>query len=387
MHCCWRATFQPFCQRIHFISLQTLLSRKRQHLPGILTGTIIGLAQALAPAQIYYAVKANPADEILRLLAARGSNFDVASRGEIELCLAAGIPSERLSFGNTIKKQGDIAFAYARGVRLFAYDSAAELDKLAVAAPGASVFCRVLVEGEGAEWPLSRKFGCSFAMAKELLLEAKRRGLDAAGVSFHIGSQQTDLAQWDHVLANIARLYEELAAEGLDCWLVNLGGGYPARYQREVPAVEQYGHAVIGAVARHFRGRLPQLIVEPGRGMVGDAGVIESEVVLVSTKEHGEETRWVFLDVGKFSGLAETMDEAIKYRIETEHDAGEATGPVILAGPSCDSADILYEKNQYQMPLSLRPGDKVRILSCGAYTTTYSSVGFNGFPPLKAYCI
>src|SRR5208282_4506113 len=175
-------------------------------------------------------------------------------------------------------------------------------------------------------------------------------------------------------------------ARGVDVRLINLGGGFPSRYHQDVPSNEDYGAAVIAAVRKHFDGRMPELIVEPGRAVVGDAGVIESEVVLISTKDLGEQTRWVYLDVGKFSGLVETMDEAIKYRLRTPHDGG-ATGPVVLAGPTCDSVDILYEKTTYRLPMSLKEGDKVRILSCGAYTTTYSTVGFNGFAPLKAYFI
>ncbi len=344
------------------------------------------LAAGLDPAQIFYAVKANPEPEVLRLLDRLGSNFDVASKGEVDICLELGIDADRLSFGNTIKKVGDIAYAYERGVRLFAFDSEAELMKLAELAPGASVFCRLLVDGEGAEWPLSRKFGCSRRMAKSLLLHAAELGLDAAGVSFHIGSQQTDLSQWDKVLADISELYGELEAVGLTPWLLNLGGGFPARYQRDVPGQRHYGESVIDAVERQMGGRDLQLIAEPGRGLVGESGVIETEVVLVSTKDIGETTRWVYLDIGKFSGLAETMDEAIKYRIVTDHDGGPV-GPAILAGPTCDSADVLYEKNAYNLPLALKPGDKVRILACGAYTTTYSSVAFNGFAPLKAYCL
>jgi ornithine decarboxylase len=140
------------------------------------------------------------------------------------------------------------------------------------------------------------------------------------------------------------------------------------------------------AVRRNFGHSLPELIAEPGRIIVGDAGVIESEVVLISKKDASETYRWVYLDVGKFSGLAETIDESIKYRLKTPHD-GKPCGPVILAGPSCDSVDILYEHNKYHLPLALSVGDKVRILSCGAYTTTYSSVGFNGFPPLRSFYI
>jgi ornithine decarboxylase len=137
---------------------------------------------------------------------------------------------------------------------------------------------------------------------------------------------------------------------------------------------------------RHFGNRMPEVIIEPGRSMVGDAGVIQSEVVLVSRKAANDRKRWVYLDIGKFSGLAETMGESIKYRLRTSRD-GTRVGPVVLAGPTCDSADILYEKTEYKLPLSLKPGDKVEIMSTGAYTTTYSSVAFNGFAPLKAICI
>ena len=352
----------------------------------VVEANYLGLAQSLRPASLFYAVKANPAPEILRLVARLGGNFDVASRGEIDQCLEVGITADRISFGNTIKKERDIAYAHQRGVKLFAFDSDGELEKLARQAPGAAVFCRVLVDGEGAEWPLSRKFGCTPATAERLLVRAQALGLQAAGVSFHIGSQQTDLSQWDKVLGSIAALYARLVAHGLTPTLLNLGGGFPCRYRRDVPSVGDYGAAVIAAVEKHFGLGALRLIAEPGRGLVGEAGVLECEVVLVSRKDDAEATRWVYLDVGKFSGLAETMDEAIKYRLVTPHEAGP-TGPVILAGPSCDSADILYEKAGYELPLALQPGDKVRILATGAYTTTYSSVAFNGFAPLKAYCI
>src|SRR5207244_13110495 len=126
----------------------------------------------------------------------KGANFDVASRGEIELCLANGVAADRLSFGNTIKKEKDIAFAYQAGLRLFAFDSAFELDKLARAAPGAQVFCRILVACEGAEWPVSRKFGCTPEMAVELLPRARDMGRDPSGRPLQLRAQQTDRAQW-----------------------------------------------------------------------------------------------------------------------------------------------------------------------------------------------
>ena len=337
-------------------------------------------------AKVFYAVKANPTGEILDLLRGVGSSFDVASRGEVDLCLARGVSPERMSFGNTIKKERDVAYAYEKGVRLFAFDSAAELEKLARAAPGARVFCRILVESEGAEWPLSRKFGCAPEMAVELLGQAKVAGLDPYGVSFHVGSQQTDLGQWDSAVGRAARMFSLLAASDINLRMVNIGGGFPAHYRGDVPGVERYCQAVMAAITRHFGNDLPEIIVEPGRSIVGDAGIIQSEVVLVAAKAYGDEKRWVYLDVGKFNGLAETMDESIKYRIRTPADGGPS-GRAILAGPTCDSADILYEKTEYRLPLALKPGDKVQILSTGAYTSSYASVGFNGFAPLKTYCI
>jgi len=336
-------------------------------------------------AKVFYAVKANPAPEIVARLRGLGSNFDVASRTEIELCLAQGATAERISFGNTIKKECDVVYAYEQGIRLFAFDSACELEKLARAAPGARVFCRILVDCDGAEWPLSRKFGCAPEMAVDLLRQARDFGLDPYGVSFHVGSQQTDLAQWDGAIARAARMFSLLAEVDINLRMINIGGGFPARYNNGVPSVARYAAAVMGAITRYFGNDLPEIIVEPGRSLVGDAGVIQSEVVLISRKGYDEEKRWVYLDVGKFSGLAETMDESIKYRIKTP--CVGAVGPTVIAGPTCDSADILYEKTEYQLPLELKVGDKIEILSTGAYTSSYSSVGFNGFAPLRTYCI
>lgn len=337
-------------------------------------------------ARVFYAVKANPAGPILDRLTLLGSCFDTASRGEIELVLAAGATPERISFGNTIKKQRDIEFAYGQGVRLFAFDSIAELHKLAESAPGARVFCRILVECEGAEWPLSRKFGCSPAMAADLLAEARRLGLDPYGVSFHVGSQQTDLSQWDRAVGQAAEMFSVLAERDIMLKMINIGGGFPAHYRQGIAPMQHYADAVMTAITKHFGNDLPEIIIEPGRSMVGDAGVLRSEVVLISTKDESEESRWVYLDVGKFNGLAETMDEAIKYVLRTPRD-GHPTGRVILAGPTCDSADILYERADYRLPMDLAIGDTVDFLSTGAYTTTYASVGFNGFQPLQVYCI
>jgi ornithine decarboxylase len=343
-------------------------------------------ANALPDTRVFYAVKANPSPEVLTLLASLGSCFDTASVAEIEMVLAAGAAPDRISYGNTIKKERDIAHAFALGVRLFAVDSRAEVEKTARAAPGARVFCRFLFDCAGAEWPLSRKFGCDTAMAVDVLEHAHRLGLEAHGVSFHVGSQQRRTQAWDQALKSAAAIFRACADRGIGLAMVNLGGGFPTKYLKEVPAVETYGRSIFRALRKHFGNAIPETIIEPGRGMVGNAGVIEAEVVLVSKKSEADKMRWVYLDIGKFGGLAETMDESIRYPIRTPHD-GDEVGPCVLAGPTCDSMDVLYEKTPYELPVSLEIGDKVLIEGTGAYTTTYASVAFNGFAPLKAYHI
>ena len=342
--------------------------------------------RAMPGTRIFYAVKANPAPEILKALADMGSCFDTASVVEIQMALAAGASPDRISFGNTIKKERDIAKAHEFGISMFAVDSVEEVEKVARAAPGARVFCRILTDGAGAEWPLSRKFGCDPSMAKDVLMAAHKLGLKAYGISFHVGSQQTRLGAWDTALAQAKSIFDEMAAEGVTLSMVNLGGGFPTKYLKAVPGTNAYANAIHEGLEKHFGNAIPDTIIEPGRGMVGNAGVIKAEVVLISKKHANDNLRWVYLDIGKFGGLAETMDEAIRYPITTIHDGGEKA-PCVIAGPTCDSADVLYEKAPYDLPLSLCVGDEVLIESTGAYTTTYASVAFNGFPPLRSFVI
>ncbi len=344
------------------------------------------LKEALPLARVYYAVKANPAAPILDRLTTLGSSFDAASWEEIEACLAAGARPEAVSYGNTIKKVSAIKAAHEAGVTMFAFDSEPELLKIAQHAPGARVYCRILVENKGAEWPLSRKFGCELDMARDLMVQAKELGLDPYGISFHVGSQQTSTGAYEGAIARVAMLFTDLKDAGVKLRMVNLGGGYPVRYRAEVPGIDDFGLAIMGAMTQHFGNDLPEMLIEPGRFMVGDAGVVSSEVVLVSRKGKDDPVRWVYLDIGRFGGLAETEGEAIKYAFRTPHD-GEPDGPVTIAGPTCDSTDTLYEKSNYRLPLSLTGGDRVELLSTGAYVTSYASQAFNGFRPLAEHYI
>lgn len=343
------------------------------------------LRAALPDARICYAVKANPTPRVVSELSALGSSFDVASPGEIELCLDRGAAPQDISYGNTIKKPSDIAYAHARGVGLFATDSEADLDNIAEQAPGASVFCRLLVANDGSRTPFGDKFGCAPETAVRLLHRARQLGLDPWGVSFHIGSQQLDPAAYGHGIDAAAAVARGLEQHGIGLRMVNLGGGLPATYTESAPALAEYAAEIERALSANFGSRRPELLIEPGRHVVGDAGVVHGEVVLVTPEAAGDR-RWVYLDVGRYNGLAETEGEAITYRLRTSRD-GDPTGPVVLAGPTCDGDDVLYRSNRYELPLTLRGGDRVELLSAGAYTASYSSVGFNGFAPLPTHCV
>ncbi|MHC9236346.1 type III PLP-dependent enzyme [Pseudooceanicola sp. 502str34] len=343
------------------------------------------LKAGLGRARIHYAVKANPTREIVERLVEVGSGFDAASRAEIELCLSLGARPDHISFGNTVKKPRDIEFAFHAGVTLFAADAEEELEKIAAHAPGASVYIRLIVDASEADWPLSRKFGCTREKAIGLMDMARGLGLKPVGLSFHVGSQTKRATMWTTTLDQVAAVWHAARAAGHDLTLLNIGGGFPAYYGEEIEGPTPYAAKVMSLITERF-GDVPDVMAEPGRGLVAEAGMIAAEVLLVSRKSDNDLHRWVYLDIGKFSGLAETMEEAIRYQFTTDRD-GDPMGACILAGPSCDSADVLYEKRPVELPLTLKAGDRFLIRNCGAYTSSYASVGFNGFPPLDVVVI
>jgi ornithine decarboxylase len=345
------------------------------------------LRTSLPYAKIYYAVKANPRDEVVSTLRDLGSFFDVATRYELDQLLALGIGPERMSFGNTIKKERDIAYFYEKGVRVYVTDSPTDLDKISRAAPGSRVFFRLLTEGLGADWPLSKKFGCHPDLVRQLVKLSVRLGLEPYGISFHPGSQQRDVGAWSSAITTAGQLFHWAREEaGVELKALNMGGGFPADYLEPTDSLAQYAEDIGRFLDNNFKGAWPEeIIIEPGRSMAGNAGTIVAEIVNIAKKSVHERYPWVFLDVGKFGGLIETLDEAIKYPIYFE-GAGRAQ-EIIIAGPTCDSMDILYEKWTYTMPDSARIGDKVYVLTTGAYTQSYSSISFNGFPPLAAYIL
>jgi ornithine decarboxylase len=348
------------------------------------------LHRLLPFAKIYYAVKANPLDEVVKILEKKGSNFDVASIYEIDQCLRLGITPDRLSYGNPIKKKEHIAYAYKKGIRLFVTDSAEDLEEIAKYAPGSKVLFRILLQGGNADWPLSRKFGAHPDMIYQLILKASKMGIVPYGLSFHVGSQQRDIGSWDNAVSLCKYLFDALRQHKIQLKAINLGGGFPTRYVHSTHPLETYTKLVTKFIDEDFpNGERPEILIEPGRSMVGNCGVMVASVVMISRKSTLDKHKWVYLDCGKFNGLIETLDEAIKYPIfwEKAKATDRNTEKVVLAGPTCDSCDIMYEKYQYKFPKGMKEGDKLFILSTGAYTLSYCSVYFNGFPPMKHYIL
>ena len=277
--------------------------------------------RAMPDTRIFYAVKANPAPEILKMLADMGSCFDTASVPEIEMALAAGATPDRISFGNTIKKERDIARAHALGVRLYrrrfgrgSGEGRARCSGCAGVLPHPHRWCRCRV-ALVAQVRLRARHGGGRADARPCPGPRRLWHLLPRRLAADAGSRPGTQA-----LAESKAIFDAMQARGITLKMVNLGGGFPTKYLKQVPGTGAYANAIHEALTKHFGNAIPETIIEPGRGMVGNAGVVKAEVVLISKKHANDNHRWVYLDIGKFGGLAETMDEAIRYPIVTAKD-------------------------------------------------------------------
>ncbi|MEV6323799.1 type III PLP-dependent enzyme [Nocardia sp. NPDC051787] len=354
------------------------------------------LRRELPGVSIRFALKACPVDEVLACLTQRGAGFDAASPGEIAQALRTGVPVERVHYGNTIKSDSNIAEAYRLGVRDFATDSVEDVAALAVHAPSSRVYCRLATSGDGALWGLGRKFGCSADAAVVVLEAARAAGLTPSGLSVHVGSQQMTASAWRSAVNELAAVAEVLDRRGIALDHINLGGGLPA-----VGYLDRRGRPLhppldkIFAVIREGMDRLREMspsplrfLIEPGRHLVADHGAIRAHVARLSSRYQpsGECQNWLYLSCGKFNGLYE-MDQ-LQYRMEFPTHRSAEYVPAVVAGPTCDSDDAYASDGELlQVPRAAESGDPVWVLSCGAYATSYTTQGFNGFRPLPYTCI
>lgn len=330
-------------------------------------------------AKIYYAVKANPAEPILKTLVSLGAYFDAASLEEIHLCLKSSAKPHQISYGNPVKRIQEIQKAFGLGIELYAVDSKEEIQKIAKYAPNSSIYCRIAVPNTGADWPLAKKFGARPEDAWNLLEYGMTLGLKPRGVSFHVGSQQLDPNAYVGAIQLASTTYKIGMERGVILDLLNIGGGFPISYHEQVPCLNDYSTCIEKTIEECFIHR-PSIMIEPGRAIVGNAGTIVCEILLISQRDPNDPIHWAYIDIGRFGGLAETEGEMIKYPIKT-FKKNDGLIEVKIAGPTCDGVDVLYDKTIYRLPKNLTSGDRLIIENTGAYTWTYASQCFNGFEP------
>ncbi|GAB3953992.1 type III PLP-dependent enzyme [Kribbella albertanoniae] len=349
------------------------------------------LTEELPEIAVRFAIKSCPVNGVLASLAGRGSGFDAASPQEIIQALETGVAPERVHYGNTVKSDQNIAEAYRLGIRDFATDSVPDVVAIAASAPGSRVFCRLGTTGEGALWGLNRKAGCSVRDALIVLSIARAQGLVPSGLSVHVGSQQMTSAAWESAFSQLAEAMTELADLDIHIDRINLGGGLPALgyLDRAGTALDPSLAEIFGTIRtgmkrlQEIAGTAIEFVMEPGRHLVGDYGAIRAHVVRLSSRQQpdGARERWLYLSCGKFNGLYEV--DQVRYRMVFPTHPEGLRVPAVVAGPTCDSDDVFgQEPSPARVPATIGSGDPVWILSCGAYSTSYTTQRFNGFEPL-----
>jgi ornithine decarboxylase len=342
----------------------------------VVRGKAAIIGKNITNAKVFYAVKANPDIEVIKLLNEEGLGFEIASEGELQLLASIGVGPDRIITSNPLKTFKFLEQAAAYGVKYYSYDSTAEVEKLARYAPGCNVYVRLTVPNEGSEWPLSKKFGVELDEAARLLVLAREKGLDPVGITFHVGSQCNNVYNWNAALDKARDLWETAAQNGIKLRVLNIGGGYPIRYTKNVVDVETIEKKVNKAIRKNFPEDI-EVFIEPGRAMVGDAGIFVSTVIGKAVR--GDEN-WLHIDVGVFNGLMESVG-GIKYTYVVGSRSEVKTWNVV--GPSCDSFDVIERDVELPEP---EVGNRLLILSSGAYTISYASE-FNGFSIPKTILI
>lgn len=329
------------------------------------------IKEGIQGAEVFYAMKANSHPQILEALAKENASFEIASLSELVLLRDLHIPPEKIICFNPIKAPKFLKEMDKQKIRVMAYDSKDEVDKIAQYAPESKLVLRIVVDNEGSDWPLIKKFGVDVADALPLLKYAKKKNLEPIGLTFHVGSQCLNKNNWIKALHVCDGLWEMAKKEGIHFNFIGLGGGIPVAHKKPIPSITEIGVTITNALEQKFEtihGNL-KLTIEPGRGIIGDAAILVTSVIGKAKREHED---WVYIDAGIYNGLMETI-EGFQYEIQTEKDAEKKL--VTIAGPSCDSLDIPFKDI---VLADVQLGDKIYVLNTGAYTTV-CACNFNGF--------
>jgi ornithine decarboxylase len=326
------------------------------------------LAEHLPGVKLHYAVKSNPDERIIQTLADLGSCFDVASDGEMLDLTAMGIEPERMIYANPVKTAGGLDVARRKGIHRFTFDSASEINKIAGAIPGGTVLLRIRVDNPKALVDLNKKFGAAPEEAMSLLRQARRVGLDVAGLCFHVGSQSTSSEAYLGALKICRELFTTAAAEGFKLRLLDIGGGFPIPAGEQEIDVAAMTDEIYQVLAADFSG--VEIWAEPGRFICGTALNLITRVIGIQQRNNQQ---WYFLDEGLYGTFSGIMFDHWIYEMETFKTGPEITAT--FAGPSCDSIDVIY-RDVLTVPLEM--DDLILVANCGAYTSA-SATTFNGF--------
>jgi ornithine decarboxylase len=331
---------------------------------------------------IFYAIKANTDTNIIKTLMDLGSKFETSSINEVKLLLTLGVKPENIVNSAPYRKEIYLKRMYKMGIRMFVFDTEEELKKFKRVAQEAKLFLRVDVDNEGSDWPLSKKFGVEPKDAVELIKKADKMGLKVLGTTFHVGSQCLNLDNWDKALMQMKNIHDECKENGIELNMINLGGGIPIKHLKEIPNVKKTAEKIMNFVNNNFS-PAPKMIIEPGRGLIGNAGIMIAEVI---SKRRYKGQTWIYLDIGVFHGMMETI-EGFDYEILTENDLTNPDGEketYVIAGPSCDGVDVMFKDGKKMSKVEI--GDKVYIINAAAYTISYASL-FNGYKIPKTYYV
>lgn len=332
--------------------------------------------KCLPETAIYYAIKANPHPGVIKAFMDLGASFDVASAEEMRTVLRLGASPSKIIFANTIKSPDDIAFAKRRKVKLMTFDNEPELYKLAKHYPGARVICRIKVENRGSVVELSLKFGAEPDQAFFLLRKAKTLGLVPEGISFHVGSQTSNVENYLQALEISSDIFREAKENGLPLKTVDIGGGFPIQhFDNEIGINFERMAYHIRKQSKALFDKNVKFMAEPGRFLVGPAGILVTQVIGRAFRNN---KNYYYLNDGIYADFSGMVFDHCRYEFKTLRRG--QTFLSALAGPTCDSFDTLSMNEEIP---ELYVGDAVYVKNIGAYSCASATSGFNGFAPAK----
>jgi len=337
------------------------------------------LRAALPGVDLHYALKPLPERAVVEVLHEQGAGFDLATTGEISLVREAGVPASRCIHTHPIKRDQDIRAALDFGVRSFVADNPDELDKLVPYADRVELLLRISFRSPAAVVDLSRKFGCSPEKAGTLIDRASSLGLRVAGLSFHVGSQSRRPDAKLRAIEACAALLRERLGRGLEGPLtLDIGGGFPIDYLEQAQPIDEFCAPIRQALAGLPDGT--RVIAEPGRFICGPAGTVLASVM---GRAQRDGRWWYYLDDGLYGSFSGQLYDHARYPIEPLRPGAGAREHCVLAGPTCDSIDVIAE--DIELPL-LQAGDILVGRQMGAYTVA-SATDFNFFPRARTVVV